>query len=70
MHFLPNPEIITIFITFGRELIETHPSSRGTLFKVGDTVLLPEYGGTKIELEDKEYTLLRESDIVAMMAKE
>jgi len=38
--------------------------------KVGDTVLLPEFGGTKIELEDKEYTLLRESEIVAKMAKE
>jgi len=38
--------------------------------KVGDTVLLPEYGGTKIELEDKEYTLLREHDIVATLAKE
>ena len=38
--------------------------------QVGDTVLLPEFGGTKIELEDKEYTLLRESEIVAKMAKE
>lgn len=34
--------------------------------KVGDTVLLPEYGGTKVELEeDKEYQLYRESDILA-----
>ncbi|GLV38763.1 uncharacterized protein CBL_05761 [Carabus blaptoides fortunei] len=34
--------------------------------KVGDTVLLPEYGGTKVELEqDKEFHLFRESDILA-----
>lgn len=36
--------------------------------KVGDTVLLPEYGGTKVELEeDKEYHLYRESDILAKL---
>ncbi|CAD7081558.1 unnamed protein product [Hermetia illucens] len=34
--------------------------------QVGDRVLLPEYGGTKVELEDKkEYHLYRESDILA-----
>lgn len=34
--------------------------------KVGDKVLLPEYGGTKVELEDqKEYQLFREGDILA-----
>jgi len=38
--------------------------------QVGDTVLLPEYGGTKLEIESKEYSLFRESDIVAKFAKE
>ncbi|RZB41663.1 Cpn10 domain containing protein [Asbolus verrucosus] len=34
--------------------------------KVGDTVLLPDYGGTKIPSEDKqEYFLYREYDILA-----
>lgn len=34
--------------------------------KVGDEVLLPEYGGTKVELEEnKEFHLFRESDILA-----
>lgn len=34
--------------------------------KVGDRVLLPEYGGTKVELEEnKEFHLFRESDILA-----
>lgn len=32
--------------------------------KVGDKVLLPEYGGTKVVLEDQEYFLFRDSDIL------
>lgn len=36
--------------------------------KVGDEVLLPEYGGTKVDLaDDKEFHLFRESDILAKM---
>lgn len=36
--------------------------------KVGDQVLLPEFGGTKVELEDqKEYHLFREADILAKL---
>ncbi|XP_060551426.1 10 kDa heat shock protein, mitochondrial-like [Ruditapes philippinarum] len=31
---------------------------------VGDKVMLPEYGGTKVVLEDKEYFLFRDSDIL------
>merc|ERR1711971_579265 len=38
--------------------------------QVGDKVMLPEFGGSKIEIEAKEYTLLRESDIMAKFAKE
>ena len=33
--------------------------------KVGDRVLLPEYGGTKVEIEEKELFLFRESDLLA-----
>lgn len=32
--------------------------------KPGDQVLLPEYGGNKIEIENKEYYLFRDSDIL------
>jgi chaperonin GroES len=32
--------------------------------KPGDKVLLPEYGGNKIELDSKEYYLFRDSDIL------
>uniref|UniRef100_A0A6M2DGU3 10 kDa heat shock protein, mitochondrial n=1 Tax=Xenopsylla cheopis TaxID=163159 RepID=A0A6M2DGU3_XENCH len=36
--------------------------------KVGDVVLLPEYGGTKVELEEnKEFHLFKESDILAKL---
>jgi chaperonin GroES len=31
---------------------------------VGDTVLLPEYGGTKVKMGDEELFLFRESDIL------
>ncbi|XP_055309044.1 10 kDa heat shock protein, mitochondrial-like isoform X1 [Sitodiplosis mosellana] len=35
---------------------------------VGDKVLLPEFGGTKVNLDDgKEYHLFRESDILAKL---
>ena len=32
--------------------------------QAGDKVLLPEYGGTKVEINDKEYFLFKESDIL------
>lgn len=37
---------------------------------VGDKVLLPEFGGSKIEIDAKEYTLLKESDIMAKFGPE
>ncbi|CAF0938181.1 unnamed protein product [Adineta ricciae] len=33
--------------------------------QVGDKVLLPEYGGTKVEIENKEYFIFKEADILA-----
>lgn len=36
--------------------------------KAGDNVLLPEYGGTKVKLDDKvEYQLFKEGDILAKL---
>ncbi|CAD5219051.1 unnamed protein product [Bursaphelenchus xylophilus] len=40
---------------------QTVPNS----LKAGDKVLLPEYGGSKITLENQEYYIYREQDIVA-----
>jgi len=33
--------------------------------KAGEQVLLPEYGGTKVEVDKKEYFLFRDTDILA-----
>jgi chaperonin GroES len=35
-----------------------------TTLKAGDSVLLPEYGGMKVKIEDEELFLFRESDIL------
>jgi len=32
--------------------------------KAGDRILLPEYGGTKVTFDDKEYFIFRDSDIM------
>ncbi|GMH15168.1 hypothetical protein Nepgr_017009 [Nepenthes gracilis] len=35
--------------------------------KEGDTVLLPEYGGTQVKLGDKDYHLYRDDDILGTL---
>jgi chaperonin GroES len=35
--------------------------------KEGDTVLLPSYGGTEVKMDDKEYMVYNEEDILAKM---
>ena len=35
--------------------------------KPGDVVMLPEYGGTKITMQEKEFVLLKESDILGKL---
>ena len=35
--------------------------------KVGDTILYGKYAGTEITVENKEYLIMRESDIVAII---
>eukprot|EP00088_Acartia_fossae_P006636 TRINITY_DN1305_c0_g2_i1.p1 TRINITY_DN1305_c0_g2~~TRINITY_DN1305_c0_g2_i1.p1 ORF type:complete len:119 (+),score=33.66 TRINITY_DN1305_c0_g2_i1:45-359(+) len=35
--------------------------------QVGDKVLLPEFGGNKLEMEGNEFHMFRETDIVAKM---
>ena len=36
--------------------------------KKNDTILMPKYGGTEIKLEDKEYQIMREDDILAVLS--
>ena len=35
--------------------------------KVGDKVLISKYAGTEIKLDDEEYTILRQSDVLAIV---
>ncbi len=38
-----------------------------TTVKVGDTVLYGKYAGTEVQLEGKDYLIMRESDIFAVI---
>ena len=35
--------------------------------KVGDRVLMPKYGGSEIKIDDKEYQIMREEDILGIL---
>ena len=35
--------------------------------KVGDTVLMPKYGGTEVKLGDKTYQIVREEDLLGIV---
>ena len=37
--------------------------------KVGDTVLFGKYGGSDVEVDGVEYKIMRESDLLAKVAK-
>ena len=37
--------------------------------KVGDTVLMPKYGGTEIKIDDKNYQIVREEDLLGVISK-
>eukprot|EP01015_Nassula_variabilis_P022951 TRINITY_DN424_c0_g1_i6.p1 TRINITY_DN424_c0_g1~~TRINITY_DN424_c0_g1_i6.p1 ORF type:complete len:126 (+),score=39.17 TRINITY_DN424_c0_g1_i6:3-380(+) len=59
------------------EVVEVGPGNYDTNGKLipvnlkkGDSVLLPEYGGTKIKLQENEYFLYRDNDILAVLHKD
>lgn len=35
--------------------------------KKGDLILLPKYGGTEVKIEDREYQIVREDDILGII---
>ena len=35
--------------------------------KVGDKVLMPKYGGTEVKMNDKDYQIMREEDILGVI---
>ena len=36
--------------------------------KVGDKVLISKYGGTEVKIDDQKFTLVREDDILGVIA--
>jgi chaperonin GroES len=56
------------------KVIEVGPGKRddeGNLIpmnvKKGDRVLMPKYGGTEVKIEDKEYQIIREEDLLGVV---
>lgn len=37
--------------------------------KVGDKVLMPKYGGTEVKMNDKDYQIMREDDILGIVSE-
>ena len=37
--------------------------------KVGDKVLISKYAGTEVKIDDEEYTIVRQGDILAIAAE-
>jgi chaperonin GroES len=35
--------------------------------KVGDKVLMPKYGGTEVKIDDRDYQIIREEDILGVI---
>lgn len=40
-----------------------------TTLKVGDVVVFPSFGGTKITVDDVEYIIMKESDLLIVLEK-
>jgi len=37
--------------------------------KVGDKVLMPKYGGTEVKMNEKDYQIMREEDILGVISE-
>ncbi|KAK3442614.1 hypothetical protein EUGRSUZ_B02909 [Eucalyptus grandis] len=46
---------------------DAHGNAVPVSVKEGDTVLLPEYGGTQVKLGEKDYHLYRDEDILGTL---
>jgi chaperonin GroES len=51
-------------IAVGPGMRDVTGNQHAPTLKVGDKVLLPEYGGTSVKIDDDEYFLFREDDIL------
>ena len=41
----------------------------GKVVAIGDKVLMPKSGGTEVKIDDKEYQIVREEDILGIIGK-
>ena len=51
------------------ELTERKQKNMSEILKVGDQIVYARYGGTEVKIDDKEYTLISRSDILAKVEK-
>ena len=49
------------------EVIAVGPDFKGV--KKGDTVIFAKYGGTEVKIEEEEYLVLGEGDVLAILEK-
>ncbi|KAI3382815.1 hypothetical protein SNEBB_005103 [Seison nebaliae] len=66
--FLPEKSLGKVLnatvVAVGQGMRKKDGSFQSMAVQVGDQVLLPEYGGTKVEMDKKEFFVFRESDII------
>jgi chaperonin GroES len=56
-------------VSIGPGKLNDDGSRTALAVKIGDTVLYGKYSGSDVEVNGKEYKILRESDILAKLAK-
>jgi chaperonin GroES len=54
-----------VVVEAGPGSYDSHGKVTPLSVKIGDTVLLPEFGGQKVKLSDQELFIYRDTDIVA-----
>ena len=54
-------------IAFGTGKIDENGKVVPFNVKKGDIVLMPKYGGTEVKIDGKEYQIMREDDILAVI---
>ena len=58
-----------VVIAVGPGKLDEHGKLMPMNVKKGQKVLMPKYGGTEVKLDNKDYQLLREEDILAIVAE-
>ncbi|KAJ6250879.1 10 kda heat shock protein [Anaeramoeba flamelloides] len=56
-------------LSVGDGLIDKNGKRFKPTVKVGDTIILPKFGGVNVHLEDKDVIIIKESDIMGVVSK-